>query len=102
MEIKDDQVYILTVLKRIKHKKKLFLSVSAITFITACLLILPVPRYYSCEVILAPEINIFWLQSWKRSNRRCHLARHLSATAKVERLYPELSELPDKDHRQHG
>ena len=57
MEIKDDQVYILTVLKRIKRKKKLFLSVSAITFITACLLILPVPRYYSCEVILAPEIN---------------------------------------------
>lgn len=38
-------------------KKKTFLKVWVVTFILSCIWILPQPRYYVCEVKLAPEIN---------------------------------------------
>ena len=38
-------------------KKKLFYKVWIITIILSCIWILPQPRYYSCEVKLAPEMS---------------------------------------------
>lgn len=38
-------------------KKKVFYKVWAITFILSCIWIFPQPRYYTCEVKLAPEMN---------------------------------------------
>lgn len=38
-------------------KKKLFYKVWAITFVLSCIWIFPQPRYYTCEVKLAPEMN---------------------------------------------
>ena len=38
-------------------KKKLFFKVWACTFVLSCIWILPQPRFYNCEVKLAPEMN---------------------------------------------
>lgn len=38
-------------------KKKLFFKVWGITFVLSCIWIFPQPRYYTCEVKLAPEMN---------------------------------------------
>ncbi len=40
---------------RVKENKKLFLKVWVVTFVLACLWILPQPRYYTAEVSVAPE-----------------------------------------------
>lgn len=45
------------VAKRIWSRKSLFFKVWAITFVLACLWILPVPRTYTAEVKLAPEME---------------------------------------------
>lgn len=39
----------------IKKRKKLFLKTLPIAFVISCLWILPQPRYYTCDVMLAPE-----------------------------------------------
>lgn len=39
------------------RRKKLFYKVWAITFVLSCIWILPQPRYYTCEVKLAPEMS---------------------------------------------
>lgn len=57
MNKKDNPIDILTIIQRIWQKKKLFMKVTAITFVMSCLLILPVPRYYNSSVTLAPEIG---------------------------------------------
>ena len=38
-------------------RKKLFLKVWIVTFILSCIWILPQPRFYNCEVKLAPEMS---------------------------------------------
>ena len=58
MSNKNKTIDIVTIARRIGNKKKLFLKVSIITFILSCVIILPVPRYYVCEVELAPEIGV--------------------------------------------
>lgn len=52
---KKQAVDIFVIWNRIWQKKKLFCIVGVISFILACLWVLPSPRYYSCEVVLAPE-----------------------------------------------
>ncbi len=52
-----DIIDIGAIIKRIKSKKKLFIRVVAITFVVSCALILCVPRYYECEIKLAPEVS---------------------------------------------
>lgn len=44
-----------SVWSEIVKRKKLYLRVLPISFIIACILIFPQPRYYSCQVMLAPE-----------------------------------------------
>jgi hypothetical protein len=39
----------------LKEKKKSFIRILSITFVVSCLIIFPQPRYYACEVKLAPE-----------------------------------------------
>lgn len=45
------------VLKQIWKKKKTFTIVTIVTIVVASLLIFPIPRYYKCSIMLAPEIN---------------------------------------------
>ncbi|MBR5039080.1 MAG: chain-length determining protein [Prevotella sp.] len=39
-----------------KHKKR-FYTVLGITFVVSCILMLSIPNYYKCEVMLAPELS---------------------------------------------
>lgn len=57
MNLENEQIDILLILKRIIKNRYLFLKVSAIVFVISCVLILPVPRYYNSSVTLAPEIG---------------------------------------------
>lgn len=41
----------------IRENKRLYLVTLPITFVVACLLIICIPRYYKCEVTLAPELS---------------------------------------------
>lgn len=45
------------IIKILWNKKKSFYKLWIWTFVLSCIWILPKPRYYSCEVGLAPEIN---------------------------------------------
>ena len=48
-------------LSKIAHtlwdKRRTFVKIWIVTFILSCIWILPQPRYYTCEVKLAPEVN---------------------------------------------
>lgn len=55
MEEKKQNVDIFLILGRCKKRISLFLKVGIITFIISILLIFPIPRYYECSVVLAPE-----------------------------------------------
>ena len=45
------------VIKKIWDKRKLFYKVIPITMVVSAIYIFPIPRYYSCSVMLAPETN---------------------------------------------
>lgn len=40
-----------------KKHKRLYYKVLAITFVVGCILMLSIPNYYKCEVMLAPELS---------------------------------------------
>ena len=40
-----------------KKHKRLYKKVLAITFVVGCILMLSIPNYYKCEVMLAPELS---------------------------------------------
>ena len=50
-----DHIDIIALFKTLWQKRKVFYWVWPITFVISAALILCVPRYYTCEVILAPE-----------------------------------------------
>lgn len=45
------------VFRKIWNRKKLFVKTLSFTFFIACLYILPLPRYYNCNITLAPEME---------------------------------------------
>ena len=51
----NDVIDLRQVLRKMKSRKKLFIKVLSITFVLAFIYIIPVPRYYECTVMLAPE-----------------------------------------------
>jgi len=57
MKEEQKEINIIDIAKKVWSKKKLFYFTLPVTFILACLIILPVPRYYTCQVKLAPESN---------------------------------------------
>ena len=44
-------------IKDIKKYKKRFYKVLSITFVVSCILMLSIPNYFKCEVLLAPELS---------------------------------------------
>lgn len=90
MQTKDNQIYILTVLNRIRNKKKTFFLVSVITFIISCILILPIPRYYTCDVVLAPEINMMSAGQGSISDIASSLGFNLGSTATGDAISPDI------------
>jgi len=41
----------------IKKRKRLYYKVLPVTFVVACIIALSLPNYYSCQVMLAPELS---------------------------------------------
>lgn len=83
----------------LKTKKKSYIKILSVTFVLSCLIIFPQPRYYNCEVKLAPE--------WGSSNTPTGSLGSLAASfgfdlssmqstdAIYPMLYPELFESPE-------
>ena len=59
METKNEQksIDLVVIFRTLWGKRKSFYKVWVWTFVLSCIWILPQPRYYTCEVGLAPEIN---------------------------------------------
>lgn len=79
-------------------KKKLFYKVWAITFVLSCIWILPQPRYYTCEVKLAPEMSgedIGGGLSSIASSFGFNLGGVGGQDALYPELYPDLFESPE-------
>ena len=53
----EDIIDLRKIVKKIWHRRKLFKKVLLIVFFVSCVFILFVPRYYSCSVMLAPEVE---------------------------------------------
>ena len=54
---KNDVIDLVEVYKVLKARKKVFFIVIPIVFVLSCIWVLPQPRYYKAEVVLAPEMN---------------------------------------------
>lgn len=55
---KSQEIDLKAVFRRIMQKKWRLLMVAVVAFAAACVIILPVPRYYTCAVELAPELGV--------------------------------------------
>ena len=74
----------------LKRRKKLYWKVLPITFVLACIIMLSIPNYYTCEVQLAPELT-----TSRSSNSLSALASQFglkmgSGAMGSEALYPTL------------
>ena len=58
VELQDEESSIdfLKLFGLLKQRKRLYYKVLAITFVLACIIQLSIPKYYTCEVLLAPEM----------------------------------------------
>lgn len=82
----------------LKAKKMSYLKILAVTFVLSCLIILPQPRYYACEVKLAPEYGSSSSAEGIGSLAASFgfdLSSMQSSDAIYPLLYPELFESPE-------
>ena len=54
---KEDVIDLRKVAKKIWLRKKLFFKVLPVVFVVSCVYIVLIPRYYTCSVMLAPEVE---------------------------------------------
>lgn len=91
---KDKDVIDLRVLfKKLWCRKKLFYKVWPITFVVSALIIVSVPRTYTCEIMLAPESNTpsaGGMLGSLASSFGFDLSTNLSTDAIYPTLYPDL------------
>jgi uncharacterized protein involved in exopolysaccharide biosynthesis len=89
MNANNNSLDTLLVLRRIRNKWKTYAIVSVIVFAVSCLIILPVPRYYTCNVQLAPE-----MMNLNDQNSISALASsfgfNLGGAGTTDAIYPEL------------
>lgn len=100
MEQKHNEIVI--DLRKVTHtlwaKRRLFYKVWAWTFVLSCVWILPQPRYYGCEVKLAPEMNgedVGGGLSSIASSFGFNLGGMSGQDAIYPELYPDLFESPE-------
>lgn len=89
MDTDNNSLDIIKVLHKIKAKWKTYIIVSVIVFIVSCILILPVPRYYTCDVQLAPEMMNPDNQSGLGAIASS-FGFNLGGTGLTDAIYPEL------------
>lgn len=83
-----DVIDIVEIFKTSKKKKKSFVKIWIITFILACLWVFPQPRYYKCDVILAPEVSNENMGA-NLSSIASNFGFNIGATSN-DAIYPEL------------
>lgn len=88
------------VFRMLKLKRKTFYKVWAITFVLSCIWVLPKPRFFTCEVKLAPELmsslsSRSSLSSLASSLMGVNLGSMTSTDAIYPMLYPELMKSPE-------
>ena len=80
-------------------KKNVYFKIWPIVFVISCVLILPEPRYYTCEVSLAPESSESSLSGSGLSSIASSFGINLGAMNSQDAiyplLYPELFESPE-------
>ena len=83
----------------LKSKKKSFIRILGITFVLSCLIIFPQPRYYTCEVKLAPEYGSSSTPTGGLGSLAASFGVDLSSMQSSDAiyplLYPELFESPE-------
>lgn len=89
MNERDNQIDIIVVAKRVTSRKKLFLKVSLATFAVACIIIFPVPRYYTSSVVLAPEIGDIMGKN-SLSSLASSFGFNLGNSSTGDAIYPDL------------
>jgi len=86
------------IFKTLKSKRKAFYKVWAVVFVLSCIWVLPKPKYYTCEVKLAPEFSGATSRSSLASiasSFGLNLGNVISQDAIYPMLYPELIESPE-------
>ena len=86
------------VIKKIWDKRKLFYKVIPITMVVSAIYIFPVPRYYSCSVMLAPETETPGTNGMLgslASSFGIDVGNLMSPDAISPELYPDLMESND-------
>ena len=89
MNERDNQIDIIVVAKRVISRKKLLLKVSLATFAVACIIIFPVPRYYTSSVVLAPEIGDIMGKN-SLSSLASSFGFNLGNSSTGDAIYPDL------------
>lgn len=83
----------------LKAKKKSYIKILSITFLLSCLIIFPQPRYYTCEVKLAPEYGSSSTPTGGLGSLAASFGVDLSSMQSSDAiypmLYPELFESPE-------
>jgi len=83
------------VLERTKRRKSLFLKTVGIVFILSCAFIVSLPRYYNCDVTLAPELGSGGTENALTSMASTiglDIGSTMSADALSPTIYPEIIE----------
>lgn len=86
------------IVKTLLSNKKVFIKTWIVTFILSCIWILPQPRFYTCDVKLAPEISgedYSGGLAGIASSYGINLGSTISQDAIYPDLYPELFESPE-------
>jgi uncharacterized protein involved in exopolysaccharide biosynthesis len=90
MEKVNEQINISEIVRRIVRKKRTYAMVLTVTFIVACCLILPVPRYYKSGVTLAPELGNMNEMGGGLSDIAASMGFNLNNTVLSDAISPEL------------
>ena len=84
-----NEINLRLIFDKVRNGKRTLLRNLAIAFVVACLIIIPVPRYYRCNILLAPEVNNS-LGNGGISSLVSSFGIDIGDMAGADALYPEL------------
>ena len=98
---REDVIDIRKFVRKIWQKKKLFFKVLPVVFVLSCVYIVLIPRYYTCSVMLAPEVEnptSGGMLTSLASSFGVNLNAGMTTDAISPTLYPDLMESMDVLH----
>ena len=87
---KTEYIDLREVFSKMWSKKKLFFKVWVVTFVLACAWILPLPRYYDSEVMLAPESSDNQMSGGMLGSLASSFGLNIGSVAGNDAFYPTL------------